>query len=159
MFAEADLSRYFRYAVSLTENEDDAFDLLQQSVEKYLRSDLSDVKKPTSYFYRIVRNQFIDNYRQKNSRVMEEYDDFNTVVEMNPRTLEDIYIDQDEITILLEKLNPPDRELLYFWAVEEYTIDEISKLLNTPRGTLVSRIHRLRKKLDTHLDQGNLRAG
>jgi len=32
MFAEADLSRYFRYAVSLTENEDDAFDLLQQSV-------------------------------------------------------------------------------------------------------------------------------
>jgi len=90
---------------------------------------------------------------------MEEYDDFNTVVEMNPRTLEDIYIDQDEITILLEKLNPPDRELLYFWAVEEYTIDEISKLLNTPRGTLVSRIHRLRKKLDTHLDQGNLKVG
>jgi RNA polymerase sigma-70 factor (ECF subfamily) len=159
MFSEADLNRYFRYALSLTGNEDDAFDLLQQSVEKYLRTDPSEVKKPASYFYRIVRNQFIDDYRQKNSRPMEEYDDLTTVVEMNPKTFEEVYIDQKDVLFLLEKLSPQDRELLYFWAVEEYTMSEISELLHTPKGTLVSRMHRLRKKLDSLPDQENLRTG
>lgn len=156
---DAEFNRYFRYGLSLTGNEDDAFDLVQQSLEKFLRADRGDVKNSTSYMYRIIRNQFIDDYRQKSSRTMEEYDDFNTVVEMNPRTLEDVYIDQKEVEFLLDKLSAPERELLYFWGVEEYTMEEISTLLDTPKGTLVSRMHRLRKRLDFHLNQGNMRVG
>jgi DNA-directed RNA polymerase specialized sigma24 family protein len=35
----------------------------------------------------------------------------------------------------------------FLWVVEEYTMKEISELTGIPRGTLLSRIHRIRKKV------------
>ena len=61
-------------------------------------------------------------------------------------TLEATMIDQNLVERLWVDLKPLERELLYLWAVEGYTIDEISRLTETSRGTLLSRIHRIRKK-------------
>jgi RNA polymerase sigma-70 factor (ECF subfamily) len=36
--------------------------------------------------------------------------------------------------------------VLFLWAVEGYTIDEISRQTGTARGTLLTRLHRLRKR-------------
>jgi RNA polymerase sigma-70 factor (ECF subfamily) len=58
-----------------------------------------------------------------------------------------LLIQAEEVADLLARLHDVERELLYLWAVEEYTIDEISELTGAPRGTLLSRLHRLRGKL------------
>ena len=45
------------------------------------------------------------------------------------------------------ELAPLDRDILYHWAVLGYSTDETCAQLDLPRGTLLSRIHRLRKTL------------
>jgi len=44
-------------------------------------------------------------------------------------------------------LIPSPRELLYLWAVEEYTSKELADLFNVPPGTILSRLHRLKIKI------------
>jgi len=44
---------------------------------------------------------------------------------------------------------------MYFWAVEGYTTDELAEFLDISRGTLLSKIHRLRKRLEYHLDESS----
>ena len=153
MFTDSDLNRLFRYCLSLPQNEDDAMDLLQLGLEKFLKVNPGAVSHPVNYTFRIIRNQFIDDYRLRNKRGVEEYNEFTTVVDMEFKSLEDLYLDRDELKFLLDKMAPLERELLYFWAVEEYTLDEISQLFQIPKGTLVSKIHRMRKKMQAHLAQ------
>lgn len=128
-------------------------DLLQLGLEKFLKVNPGTVSHPVNYMFRIIRNQFIDEYRLRNKRVVEEYNEFTTVVDMEFKSLEDLCLDRNELKFLLNKMAPLERELLYFWAVEEYTLDEISQLFQVPKGTLVSKIHRMRKKMQSHLGQ------
>jgi RNA polymerase sigma-70 factor (ECF subfamily) len=61
--------------------------------------------------------------------------------------LEDIVIAEYEVEAIMAILEPLERELLYFWAVEGYTAQEIADWTDSPRGTVLSRIHRLRQKI------------
>lgn len=55
------LNRAYRYALSLTHNKDDAFDLVQNTYLKLVKKN-----KPLliSYFITTLRNQFIDDIRR-----------------------------------------------------------------------------------------------
>ena len=46
-----------------------------------------------------------------------------------------------------------EREILYYWAIEGMTAQEISRQIDTPRGTVLSRLYRLRKKFETDSEQ------
>jgi DNA-directed RNA polymerase specialized sigma24 family protein len=52
-----------------------------------------------------------------------------------------------ELASALQQLRPDERELLYLSAVEEYSANEIAKLTHKPRGTILSILHRTKKKL------------
>ena len=56
-------------------------------------------------------------------------------------------IDQQHIAIILKELAPKERELLFLWAVEGNTVQELADRTNTSRGTLLSRLSRLKKRL------------
>jgi RNA polymerase sigma-70 factor (ECF subfamily) len=80
--------------------------------------------------------------------IVEEDDDLKSnTVDMTADTLESVTINQNVLVTLWVDFAPEERELLYLWAVEEYTMKEISELTGIPRGTLLSRIHRIRKKV------------
>ena len=51
---------------------------------------------------------------------------------------------------LMEGLDPLERELLFLWAVEGYTARELGEATECSRGTVLSRLHRLRKKIIRH---------
>ena len=51
------------------------------------------------------------------------------------------------------KLRPEERETMYLAVVEEYTAQEIADMTNRPRGTILSLMHRTRKKLRTILEK------
>jgi len=62
-------------------------------------------------------------------------------------SLEENLIQQEEVEHLLRDLKSNERELLYLWAVEGYTAQEISDLQGGGRGTWLSKIYRIKLKL------------
>ncbi len=148
-FNEKQLQKFYRYAMSLTKNSEDAKDLLQTSIEKWLLASMDEIKAPESYFIRIIRNTFLDHVRKWSKRVESPLDDVqeSKIISLDDKVLEDHICDKDQVFQLLEELSYEERELLFLWAVEGYSFQEISTLLNTPRGTLLARIHRMKKRL------------
>lgn len=140
------LQKLYRYAYALTANEADAYDLLQSAVETSLKNPPDSVNKTLSYIRMIIKNRFIDNYRHRKLFPQEDLDD-HSPVSLNESSLEDVVIASHDLERIWKTLDSLDREILFYWAVEGYSMSDISKKLELSRGTLLSRIHRLRKRL------------
>jgi RNA polymerase sigma-70 factor (ECF subfamily) len=142
------LQRLFRYGFSLTHDEDAAYDLLQDALEVSLRKAPKKADAFMRYVQSIMRNRFIDQYRHDHRHPTVNFDDNdNQPVNIDPRVLEDIVIAEHEAESIMNALEPLERELLFFWAMEGYTAQEIADRTDSPRGTVLSRIHRLRQKI------------
>lgn len=144
MFSEKDLNGFFRYCMALVRDEAESYDLLQDSLEKFLRKG-SAAKSSRAYFLQIIRNQFIDRYREASR--FEQVKLSENIVSTNEDDLERLMVNKQETELILNSLNSKDREFIYLWAVEGYTISELAKFLKRPRGTLLSKLHRLKIKL------------
>lgn len=153
------LNQLYRFAVSLTNNEDQAYDLLQSCIEKYLKANKADIDTPVAYLKRMIRNEFIDQTRRKRFQYEvdpETIDKINNESALEDISLEDIFIQQSEVSALLGTMNSEERELLYLWAVEEYTFEEIAQMKQIPRGTLLSKLHRLKKRVQLQQSSDNV---
>lgn len=140
------LQGLFRYAVVLCQHEQDASDLLQASVEAYLREIRAgkQVLNPEAYLRTLIRHSFIDAYR-KQQRWQEDSFEEQESYNISPLNLEQLHINQQQLDSIWKTLCPQDRDILYHWAVLGYSTDEACEILGIPRGTFLSRIHRLRK--------------
>jgi len=138
-FSEKDLNSFFRYALSLTHNDEWAYDLVSHGVEKVLSRPFVLNKK--AYAKTCMRNKFFDEYK-RDKRLVEYTEELESL-----EYLEETHINKDLVSKLLGELDPHERELLYLWAVEDYTILEISKLKGMPKGTVNSQIFRIKKRL------------
>ena len=151
MLDQSALQRLFRYGFSLTHDEDAAYDLLQDALETSLRKAPDNTDAVMSYVQSIMRNRFIDQYRRDHRHPTVSFDaNDNQPVNIDPRVLEDTVIAEHEVETIMALLEPLERELLFFWAVEGYTAQEIARRTDCPRGTILSRIHRLRQKILRH---------
>ena len=146
-FDKPRLDRLYQFCLSLTVHQADAYDLLQTGLEKYLRNPPQVTAAAESYMYKILHNTFIDQWRQKSRVNNESYEDDQHSMDFDIATLESIYINKQTVNILLAALEPEDQEILFLWAVEEYSTREVAEILSMPKGTVLSRIYRLRKKL------------
>ena len=149
MFNQAELNTLYRFALSLTNAEASAYDLLQSALEKYLNLR---VAKPSGdgrlrYFRTMIRNQFIDQYRKDQRYPHQEFESVEALISIDMPSPEDVLIKSEQIIDILAGLNASERELLHLWALEAYTAREIAEHLECPRGTVLSRIHRLRRKI------------
>lgn len=153
MLNEAQLNRLFQYAMALCHERADALDLLQASVEKYL-IELQRNKQPIdsaeNFTRKILRNKFIDQQRHQQRWAKQPYEEA-AVYDISPTNLEDTAVDQEQLSNLWRDLDSLDRDILYHWAVLGFSSGELADKLEMPRGTLLSRIHRLRQRLN----QGN----
>lgn len=146
----ASLDKLYRYAYTLTANEADAYDLLHNAIEASLNRPSETTEKNIAYLRVIMRNRFIDEYRHNQSFPHEDIDD-HSPVSMSESSLEDVAIASHDLAVLWNTLERVDREVLFFWAVEGFSMREISEKLEISRGTLLSRIHRLRKRLSENM--------
>ena len=148
-FNRTELNNLYRYGYALCANQDDAYDLLQYALEKYLHkparyNDVSDM----AYVRTTMRNRFIDEYRKSTRFPQEEYDD-GLLVAIDEAALEDVVVAQLDLEIIWKELNTVEREVLYYWAIEGMTAQEIANQIDVPRGTVLSRLYRIRKRFDT----------
>lgn len=128
----------FRYAFSLTHNQHEAEDLVQDVWLKLYEKEGKISSK--SLFYVSIKNLFIDKYRKKKLFVVDEYEELDSIQDVK------FDITLNEIERCLEKLRPEEREVLFLSGVEEYTASEIAELINQPRSTVLSLISRGKKK-------------
>jgi len=151
MFNESELNSLYRYSLALCHDADEAYDLLYSNIEKFLGPNKNNqqIDNKQAYMKRCIRNSFIDLQRHKQIRLIKsdtlEYD-YNEL-QQDLDSLENELINQQEVEHLLNKLKTDERELLYLWAVEEYTAQEIATMQGGGRNTWLSRIHRIKLKL------------
>lgn len=142
----------YRYAVSLSHNQHDAEDLIQQACLKVLRIHGSLMSK--SYLFTTIRNLFYDGLRQKRSISEVQISDENIMDETSSHThAVDQKIDLEEI---LGCLRPEEREVLFLQCVEGYTAQEISTLTDQPRGTVLSLLSRAKQRLNKRYDPNQI---
>jgi len=137
-----------RFAVSLTGNRDDALDLIQDTCLRALKSkNRFDGKNFKAWMFTICKNQFINRYREKQTR--------NEIVDITP----DLYYlnhkaitsHESDYTItelqrFIDRLN--DKHKIPFqMLIDGYQYDEIKKQLGIKLGTVKSRIFFARKQL------------
>ncbi|NUN70540.1 MAG: sigma-70 family RNA polymerase sigma factor [Bacteroidetes bacterium] len=157
------MSLLYNYALRLTNNEDDAKDLIQDTylkayrfIDKY-QSDTN----AKAWLFRILKNSFINNYR-KSSRTPEqvEYNEVEEYVDLlkaesAPVTdmRHDMYDNMlgDDVVRAMESLNEEFRTIIILSDLEEMTYEEIAEILEIPLGTVRSRLHRARKAMQEKL--------
>lgn len=152
MFNKDDLNKLYQYALSLSRQEDIAYDLLQSALEKYLKKSPESVDKPLAYMKTIIRNLFFDLERHNKviPMISIESDEVSHIEAFDDSSMDDVLICQQDVQRLTENLSSEENELLYLWAVEEHTTEEIAKIYKQPKGTILSKLHRLKKRLRNH---------
>jgi len=144
--SDEDYQRAFRYACALGADRDLALDLVQTALVKGLNAAARHIDNPLAYLMTSVRNCFYSELRRK-GRDDAAFEDLDGVIATDLKPLEDMIVERDALKQAWVKLSPPERELLHLWAVEGHTLEEISTQTDTPKGTLLARVHRLRKRL------------
>ena len=139
------LNQGFRYAWSLTHDGDDAFDLVQTSYLKLLEKG-----KPlvASYLVRTIRNLHIDQKRKEKLKISWINSKKNSAKSYEIKVSAEPCLEK-----ALGTLPSSTREILFLSIVQEYSAREISDLLKIPRGTILSTIHRAKKKLNEVLKE------
>lgn len=133
----------YRYALSLTHQEHEAEDLIQQACLKSIRSRGSLVGK--SYLFVAIRHLFYDSAkRPRNASLDDTVCDTVVDAKANHTADTDRRIDIEQ---LLSCLRPEEREVLFLNSVEGYTAAEIGELTSRPRNTVLSLLSRAKKKL------------
>jgi len=146
MFDGQTLQKLYRYSYSLTCDEHDAYDLLQASIEKFIKSNV-EASEPTAYLKKIIYNRFIDDCRRAKIIQFENIDDAILPADFDVQTLEELLVNEDMAKKILQSLEPDEREIMYCWAIEGFSTAEIAKKIEKPKGTILSKIYRMRKKL------------
>lgn len=148
MFDKSQLNQLYRYCYALTLHTDNAYDLLQTSLEKYLKQapNTTNQSSRSAYLRKIIRNQFIDDARRAKCVPFEPFDETEiTPIDIQP--LDNLLINEVLVDQIWEVLNTSEREIIFLWAIQGYTAKEIASELDAPRGTILSKIHRLRQKV------------
>lgn len=146
MFDKVTLQKLYRYCYSLTCDEHNAYDLLQGALEKFLKVNET-VEQPGAYIKKIIYNRFIDECRREKVIQFENIDDADLPADFDVKTLESMFVSDDIVKHILQSLDPEERNIMYFWAIEGFSTTEIAMRLEMPKGTVLSKIYRMRKKL------------
>lgn len=143
---DEDFQRAYRYAMALTGEREQAYDVVHTAVTQWLGAATAAVENPLAYFLRIVRNTFLADQRRAAQMRWSPIEDAGVVIPADLRALEDVQLERAWLERVWADFTAAEREVLFLWAVEGYTVDEISAQTGAPRGTLLARMHRLRKR-------------
>lgn len=150
VFDDGELNRLYRYCRALCDSEADAFDLLQSGVERCLRRPPDDDGRRMAYARRVMSNLRRDELRRRRVVTFEPLDEEPTTLDTRLAGLEETVITEDELGAVWRRLSDAEREILFLWAVEGYSLTDVAEHLGRPRGTVLSMVHRLRRRLTAH---------
>jgi RNA polymerase sigma-70 factor (ECF subfamily) len=138
----------YRTALRVTGNQADAEDVLQNVFLRFLnrRITLDPSRFPKAYMRRVATNASIDLLRRK--AVKQETDLDEGMDKSTPRSSPFL---KEMLRRALAKLPPQDAELFVLCYLEGYTYEELTDQFGIVRGTIASRLHRIRAVLKKEL--------
>ncbi|MFV1982821.1 MAG: RNA polymerase sigma factor [Thiohalomonadales bacterium] len=141
----------YRFCGNQVDAEDLIQDLLLKLYPKY--DELIKIENLKSWMSRVLYHLYIDKIRQYDRRP-------DIAPDIDPDAINNIHTHADtpetdldnslirkEISCAMQVLNADQKALIVLHDMEEYTLPELSKMLDTPVGTLKSRLHRARHSL------------
>jgi RNA polymerase sigma-70 factor (ECF subfamily) len=144
----------YNFAQWLTQNRDEAEDLVQETYAKALKG-FSSFRVGTNFrawIYRILRNTFLTSRTGLKATMTvpldTEEDAPQVAIEHDtPETLLFERSDRERLQRAIDQLPVYFREILLLCDVEEMSYQEISETLAVPIGTVMSRLSRARRTL------------
>jgi RNA polymerase sigma factor (sigma-70 family) len=148
-----------RLAFRFTGSVADAEDLVQDVLLKlYPRTqELTDIEQLRPWLARVLYHQYVDFVRQRarlpiaklTTETEGDDDPLDTLpaIEDGPDELAERSQWRERILCALDRLNPEQRAVVTMHDVEGYSLEELEPILETPLGTLKSRVHRARHRL------------
>ncbi len=152
---ELNWSRLFGYARALTNDADDARDLIQQAALNALASLNApiDQNAARAWLFKIVRNAWIDQHRR---RVIRADVGFTLPVE-GIWSFDDQVIAEITVRQGLGKIDPLYREVIELVDLWGFQYADVATVLDIPIGTVMSRLSRGRLSLLEVIAEDNLR--
>ena len=159
------------FAYHLTYNEEDADDLVQETylkAHKFIENyDAGTNAK--AWLFKILKNAYINDYRKKVRRPTKvDLDDLISIRDgenPNSHTFHDLRQEifdntmGDEVTMAMNSLPIEFRTVILLCDIENFSYDEIAKILELPIGTVRSRLFRARNMLKEKLKQYAINMG
>lgn len=153
----------YNFAFRLTNDEDDANDLVQDTYMKAFRfiNSFQQGTNAKAWLFRILKNSFINDYRKKSKQPAKvdyqevettynsESTDSETTTDLRTETVQDMI--GDEVATALNSLPVDFRTVIILCDIEGFTYEEMAKILDIPIGTVRSRLHRARNLLKEKL--------
>ncbi len=146
--------RLFYYIRRLVFNEQDAWQILQETWVKVLRSirKLCEPRKLPAWLYSTARNTAITHLRHEYARqsLLENNDKISGEVGPDPLLRFD---DAEQVHYGLGRLSLPHREILTLFFLQDLSLEEVAAVLDIPVGTVKSRLYYAKKSLKKVLKQ------
>jgi RNA polymerase sigma factor (sigma-70 family) len=154
---DAQWQNLYRYGVALIGNQQDALDLLHSAVERWLRVTRTEVLNPEAYLRTVMRNLQYDRWRARQRRpehirLPDDDQHLASVISTAPQALEDVIINRAQLNAIWDQLTPEQRDILYLWAWLGYSTQAVADELHIPKGTVLAKIHRLRRALQAQTE-------
>ena len=149
----------YRVAYSITRNKADAEDLVQDTMMRAYRAiERFDGKYPRAWLLTIMRNAQVNRVRRKRPELMHDPDETMSRVadeSAEGADAESVLMDQEFEAPIEEALAAlPEKFLRVVELVDlnELSYQEAADALGIPVGTVMSRLHRARRNIRTHLE-------
>jgi len=159
---EPHLNHLYQLAFRFCNNQADAEDLVQDVVIKLLprTQEMAGIEKVRPWLAKVLYHQFIDHYRQQNRSPLglvtagdDGLSEFAAPGEENPESHAETGLSQKRLLAALQTLNTDQRAVVLLHDVEGYTLTELENILDSPQGTLKSRLSRARTQLREYLQK------
>ena len=165
------VERYQRKVVSvalgMVHNRDDALEIAQETFVKAFEN-LGKFKGESSFYtwlYRIVVNRAIDFQRRERRHPTVGFEDRGTLGSAgepyedtlkeervtDPYHLAQAHEIGDRVSAAIDELTPDHKAVILLREVEGLSYEEISRVMQCSKGTVMSRLHYARKKLQKKL--------